>query len=148
MGKDENRDRTPSVDPDTLKSNEIARKVIGAGIQPDDFRVEYNDGRATVRGTVRTEDERRRVIDTVRGAGVNNVTDSLTIDSNARAGTLNVPGSTKGRTYTVKSGDTLSAIAKQHYGDAKQYNKIFEANRHILTDADEIKPGQTLNIPE
>ena len=51
------------------------------------------------------------------------------------------------RTYTVKSGDTLSKISKQFLGDANQYMKIFEANRDKLTDPDEIKPGQVLTIP-
>jgi nucleoid-associated protein YgaU len=51
------------------------------------------------------------------------------------------------RTYTVKSGDTLSAIAKDQLGDAKAYMKIFEANRDQLSDPDKIKPGQVLKIP-
>ena len=52
-----------------------------------------------------------------------------------------------GRTYTVKAGDTLSAIAKEHLGSANAYMKIFEANRDQLTDPDKIKPGQVLKIP-
>jgi nucleoid-associated protein YgaU len=54
---------------------------------------------------------------------------------------------TAGRTYTVKSGDTLSAIAKEHLGNANAYMKIFEANRDQLSDPDKIKPGQVLRIP-
>ena len=50
-------------------------------------------------------------------------------------------------TYTVKSGDTLSGIAKQHLGDGNAYMKIFEANRDQLSDPDKIKPGQVLKIP-
>lgn len=49
--------------------------------------------------------------------------------------------------YTVKSGDTLSKIAKAHYGDAKLYNAIFEANKPMLKDPDKIYPGQALRIP-
>jgi nucleoid-associated protein YgaU len=49
--------------------------------------------------------------------------------------------------YTVKSGDTLSKIAKDTLDDAKLYTKIFEANRDILKDPDLIKPGQKLKIP-
>ena len=49
---------------------------------------------------------------------------------------------------TVKSGDTLSAISKTGYGDANQYNKIFEANRPMLSSPDKIYPGQTLRIPK
>jgi nucleoid-associated protein YgaU len=52
-----------------------------------------------------------------------------------------------GRTYTVKAGDTLSAIAKEHLGSANAYMKIFEANRDQLSDPDKIKPGQVLKIP-
>ena len=51
------------------------------------------------------------------------------------------------RTYTVKPGDTLSAIAQQFYGKASAYTKIFEANRDKLQDADHIRAGQELVIP-
>lgn len=50
--------------------------------------------------------------------------------------------------YTVKSGDTLSKIAQQFLGSANRYNEIFEANRPMLNDPDEIYPGQTLRIPK
>ncbi len=53
----------------------------------------------------------------------------------------------KGRTYTVKSGDTLSKIAKEFYGDANKYMDIFNANKDQLSDPNKIKPGQELNIP-
>jgi LysM repeat protein len=52
------------------------------------------------------------------------------------------------RTYTVKSGDTLSAIAKHFYGNGNEYMKIFNANRDQLSDPDKIKVGQVLTIPE
>ncbi len=51
------------------------------------------------------------------------------------------------RTYTVKSGDTLSKISKEMYGEASKYNQIFEANKPMLKDADKIYPGQVLRIP-
>ncbi len=50
--------------------------------------------------------------------------------------------------YTVKSGDTLSAISKTVYGNANEYNKIFEANKPMLTHPDKIYPGQVLRIPK
>lgn len=49
--------------------------------------------------------------------------------------------------YTVQKGDTLSAIAKKHYGNANAYNTIFEANRPMLDHPDRIYPGQVLRIP-
>jgi len=49
--------------------------------------------------------------------------------------------------YTVQKGDTLSAIAKRHYGDANAYGSIFEANRPMLDHPDRIYPGQVLRIP-
>ena len=51
------------------------------------------------------------------------------------------------RTYTVKSGDSLSAIAKREYGDAGAWRQIFEANRDIISNPDLIQPGQELKIP-
>lgn len=55
--------------------------------------------------------------------------------------------STAERIYEVKSGDTLSKIAKQEYGDANAYMTIFEANRDILNNPNMIQPGQKLKIP-
>lgn len=49
--------------------------------------------------------------------------------------------------YVVKKGDSLSKIAEEFYGDKMLYPKIFEANRHLLSDPDRIKPGQKLRIP-
>ncbi|MCW5698336.1 MAG: peptidoglycan-binding protein LysM [Rhodospirillales bacterium] len=49
--------------------------------------------------------------------------------------------------YTVKSGDTLSAISKAHYGNANKYMAIFEANKPMLSHPDKIYPGQVLRIP-
>ena len=51
------------------------------------------------------------------------------------------------RTYTVESGDTLSHIAKAHYGKAGKWRAIFEANRDQIDDPDRIFPGQVLKIP-
>jgi nucleoid-associated protein YgaU len=51
------------------------------------------------------------------------------------------------KTYTVKKGDTLSAIAREYLGDAKEYMRIFDANKDQLTDPDKIMPGQVLKIP-
>jgi len=53
------------------------------------------------------------------------------------------------RRHTVVSGDSLSKIAKHHYGDANAWRRIYEANRHTIGDnPDLIKPGQDLVIPE
>lgn len=49
--------------------------------------------------------------------------------------------------YEVKSGDSLSKIAKSVYGDANLYMKIFEANKPMLSDPNKIYPGQQLRIP-
>ena len=49
--------------------------------------------------------------------------------------------------YEIQSGDTLSKIAKQYYGDAMQYPKIFEANREVIKDPDKIFVGQRIRIP-
>jgi LysM repeat protein len=49
--------------------------------------------------------------------------------------------------WEVKSGDSLSKIAKTAYDDGKKYMKIFEANKNVLKDPNVIQPGQKLTIP-
>ena len=51
------------------------------------------------------------------------------------------------RTYTVKSGDTLSKIAQSQLGDGAKWKAIHEANRDQISDPDLIHPGQVLNLP-
>lgn len=56
-------------------------------------------------------------------------------------------GSQGGQSYTVKSGDTLSKISTQFYGDSDEYMRIFYANRDKLKDPNMIQVGQELSIP-
>jgi nucleoid-associated protein YgaU len=50
--------------------------------------------------------------------------------------------------YTVVPGDTLSAIARQWYGDPAFWPRLFEANRDQIADPDLIFPGQVLRVPQ
>ena len=51
------------------------------------------------------------------------------------------------RYHSVVSGDSLSKIAKEYYGDAMKYPVIFEANQPMLKKPELIYPGQVLRIP-
>ena len=79
---------------------------------------------------------------------IKNIGDELlhAVDKNVED--KSVTAAESNRTYTVKSRDTLSAIAKQFYNDASQYMKIFEANKNLLSSPDKIAPGQVLTIPD
>ena len=70
-------------------------------------------------------------------AGVAAVKDMMSVDRSAP----------EAQWYTVVSGDSLSKISKQYYGDANKYMKIFEANKPMLSNPDKIYPGQKLRIP-
>ena len=73
------------------------------------------------------------------------MTDKIPDFSDVQSGSSSTASSEK--TYVVKSGDSLSKIAKQEYGNANEWNRIFEANKDILKDPNKIFPGQTLKIP-
>lgn len=57
------------------------------------------------------------------------------------------PESRAGTSYTVKSGDSLSKIAKHVYGDSSKWHQIYEANRDKIKNPDLIQPGWELTIP-
>jgi len=67
--------------------------------------------------------------------------------SAANSGAEATPNDWASDTYTVKSGDSLSKIAQEIYGDPMKYTVIFEANTPMLADPDKIYPGQVLRIP-
>lgn len=100
------------------------------------------------KGTVRSEDEKNQIWNAIKtvpdwqrdiNADIKVVPQAQPVGTSGTA--------TAEKTYTVKAGDTLSKIAKEHLGDANAYNKIFNANRDQLSDPDKIKPGQVLKIP-
>jgi len=51
-------------------------------------------------------------------------------------------------TYTVVKGDTLSRIAKHHYGDASKWRAIYDANKDVIKNPDLIHIGWVLKIPQ
>ncbi|NUN47579.1 MAG: LysM peptidoglycan-binding domain-containing protein [Candidatus Brocadiae bacterium] len=58
------------------------------------------------------------------------------------------PPATEGaKTYKVKSGDTLTRIAKEVYGDGNKWHQIYKANRDRMTSPDALVEGQELTIP-
>lgn len=92
----------------------------------------------------------------ITGAATSQVKDHMweiydEIDPDMRAGdmVLNIDvvagGEPQDEIYEVKSGDSLSKIAKRYAG--MTWQKIFEANKDVLKDPDKIFPGQKLKIP-
>jgi nucleoid-associated protein YgaU len=107
-----------------------------------DGSAQERDGKLYFTGTVKTEAEKNELWNAIKT--IPDWRDEVVADIKVVGGPAAAVSS---QTYTVKSGDTLSAIAKQHLGDANAYMKIFEANRDQLSDPDKIKPGQVLKIP-
>ena len=51
-------------------------------------------------------------------------------------------------TYTVQSGDVLGTISTTVYGTSRNWRKIYDANRDILADPNQLEVGMVLRIPE
>ena len=103
------------------------------------------DGKLYFQGTVNSQEEANKIWDAIKTVPDwrNDVVGQITVAAAAGASAAGAAQST----YTVKSGDTLSKIAKDHLGDANAYMKIFNANKDQLSDPDKIKPGQVLKMP-
>lgn len=115
---------------DHLRKNEL---------DADGLEISVEDGKVTASGSAASQEDKEKIVVALGNVeGVETVEESVEVAA----------GGPESRFYTVKSGDTLSAIAKQEYGNANQYMKIFEANRPMLSHPDKIYPGQVLRIPE
>ena len=111
-----------------------------------DGSAQERDGKLHFVGSVATEEQKNELWSAIKTIPTwrDDVVADIKVTGKGATGTS---GTAAQRTYTVKSGDTLSRIAKDHLGDANSYMKIFEANRDQLSDPDKIKPGQVLKIP-
>ena len=130
--------------PSEPSAQEVANQLLGLvkslGLAVEGLSVSYNGASdlATIKGQVKNQADKEKIVLAVGNVDhVAQVDDQMTVAEAAP----------ESQFYTVKSGDNLSKIAKQYYNDANQYNKIFEANRPLLKNADDIYPGQVLRIP-
>jgi len=124
---------------DSEKSTALQMYVTKLGLPVKDLVVAYRgNGLVEVYGAAATQADKEKAILVVgNAAGIERVDDRITVEAPAPAATF----------YTVKSGDSLSKIAKAYYGQAGKYPAIFEANKPMLKDPDKIYPGQVLRIP-
>lgn len=132
---------TTTITPEQLnthRENSITQNIEESGVLVQNLQVDVDDTKVTVKGKVDTQacsEKLTLIAGNQRGIG--------TVDCQLEV--LNPePESSM---YTVVSGDTLSKIAKAHYGDASKYTVIFEANQPMLTDPNKIYVGQSLRIP-
>ena len=131
---------TPTTDEAVLSKRATALEdhVRALGLAVDDLKIKVAEEIAHVKGKVATQEIREKVVLAIGNVeGVAKVDDRLEVTTPQPAA----------RYYTVAKGDTLSKIAKQHYGDANKYPQIFEANKPMLKHPDKIYPGQVLRIP-
>jgi len=128
-------DRTETL---KAKYKPVTDLLSSRGAQIHHLHVEGD--KLVLQASVHDEAEKNRVWDAIKSVDPNfdDLKHDIRVDAN-----VSVPV----QSYTVKGGDTLSQIAKQFYGNASAYPKIFEANRDQLSDPDKIKAGQVLKIP-
>ena len=117
----------------------VLEGIVGSlGVKVKDLNVKFSVDKATVSGSVGSNEEREKIILALGNvSGVAKVDDKLTVKKKSPEAVF----------YTVKKGDTLGKIAKAHYGKAGMYKDIFAANKPMLKSADKIFPGQVLRIP-
>ncbi len=133
----------------------LQKAVQDMGLDIKNLHVNFDDGVATIRGeaaTVRDREMARLVVGNHKGVEkVNDDQLRVVRRAAARSGAPAAPAPAaerESKMYTVQKGDTLSEIAQKFYGDPSEFPRIFEANRPMLKDPDEIYPGQVLRIPQ
>jgi LysM repeat protein len=113
---------------------------------------EEHEGKLHFKGSVTTEAEKNEIWNAIKTIPTwqKDVSADIRVTGgpspHASAPATPDAGKTDSKTYTVKAGDTLSRIAKEHLGNAADYMKIFDLNKDQLKDPDQIKPGQVLRL--
>jgi LysM repeat protein len=135
--------------------NELKGKYQSVLNIADQLQVQFQnlhvqDNKLFIRGIAPSEDAKNKFWDQIKlvDSNLSDITAEISVDeSRAMGAAAGGGGQQTGQTYTVKSGDTLSKISKQFYGDSNEYMRIFYANREQLNDPDKIQVGQQLAIP-
>jgi LysM repeat protein len=123
---------------DRRRAGALAKLIGDMGFQADDLGVRVDGDTVTVSGSVDTQENKEKIVLLVGNVeGIGHVDDQLTVANPEPEAVF----------YEVKPGDNLSKISKHFYGTPNKYPQIFEANKPMLKDPDEIYPGQRLRIP-
>jgi len=120
----------------------IKAEIESAHLGINDLRVTYQDGTCSLAGACPSTAAMQKAV--LLAGNVEGVTSVDIADLEVPPP---MPEEEKIEYYVIKSGDSLSKIAKQYYGDANKYPVIFEANREVIKNADRIFPGQKIRIP-
>lgn len=112
---------------------------LGEQLEVKDGNVYEENGTLKIKGTVKTQYEKDILWDKIKEIGGEKPSDLLA--------NIIVEDSSVYHRHEVKSGESLSKIAKHYYGDPMKYTEIFDANRGVLDNPDLIHPGQVLVIP-
>ena len=135
--------------------NELKQKYQSVLNAADQQHIQFQtlhvqDNKLFIKGIAPSEDAKSKFWDQIKLVNPNadDITADISVDTSRSMGAAAGGGGGQGgETYTVKSGDNLSKISKQFYGDANEYMRIFYANRDKLRDPDMIQVGQQLTIP-
>lgn len=134
---------------DTLKQKyqSVLNMADQENIQFQNLHVQ--DDKLVIKGIAPSDEAKGKFWDQIKLVSPNqdDISADINVDSSRAQAATAGGGSQNAQAYTVKSGDTLSKISKEFYGDANEYMQIFYANRDKLKDPDKIQVGQELNIP-
>ncbi len=120
---------------------QIKEHVKNVGLGNPNISATVDGDKVVLKGEVASQEEKEKII-----LAAGNIEGVAKVDADG----LTVAGATvvtEAQFVTVQKGETLSAISLRVYGNANQYNKIFEANKPLLKSADKIYVGQVLRIP-
>lgn len=121
-------------------SEQLKEHISKVGLGNPNVQATVAGDKVTVTGEVASQEEKEKILLAVGNiAGIGSVEDQITVTG---------PVVVAAEFVEVKAGDTLSAISLRVYGNANQYQKIFEANKPMLKDVNKIYPGQKLRIPK
>ena len=135
--------------------NELKQRYQTVLTTADNERIQFlnlhvQDNKLFIKAIAPSEEAKNKFWDQVKLVNPNadDITADISVDTSRAMGAAAGGGQGGGgQTYEVKSGDNLSKISKQFYGDSNEYMRIFYANRDKLNDPDKIQVGQQLIIP-
>jgi nucleoid-associated protein YgaU len=140
--------KTIGLGHEDANAQELAQSLRDHGVTIEKGRIQVKGDTVSISGQASSQAEREKAVLILGNTeGVAHVDDQMTVVVVAAA-VSQAANPEPATFYTVKSGDTLSKIAKQVYDDPNRYSELFEANKPMLKDPDKIYPGQVLRVPK